>query len=236
MKYVIALLLGMLTGGAIFAAGILYSPFTADRALSPLSVSEAEVIALNYSVVPVENIIYTNNGETLQSPNPEKVPQLWEAPIRKTSAMATVMRDARNQPAGIGVKISSRSESTDLLRGKAIMDSVWYVYTPQHGSMFIQQSENFMPFIREVAFPAWKSSASSWRGTWTGDTTAGPGALGTAAVSGGSGRVAGLELDGVETLSVRAFSADTGFISAEGRLLIEMPGPTDADAEEEPAP
>jgi len=236
MKYVIALLLGMLIGGAIFAAGVLYSPFTGEGALSPLSVSEAEVIALNFSAVPAENIVYTNNGESMQSPNPEKVPQLWEAPIRKTSAMATVMRDARNQPAGIGVKISSRSESTDLLRGKAIMDSVWYVYTPQHGSMFIQQSENFLPFIREVAFPAWKSSANSWRGTWMGDITAGPGALGTAAVSGGYGRVAGLELDGVESLSVRAFSADTGFISAEGRLLIEMPRPIENDTEEEPVP
>ena len=57
--------------------------------------------------------------------------------------------------------------------------------------------------------------------------TAGPGALGTAAVSGASGRVEGLDLDAVESLSVRAFSADTGFVSAEGRLLIELPAAAD---------
>lgn len=235
MKYIIALVLGLIIGAAILVVGVAYNPFIVDQALSPLSVTEAEVIALNYSAVPTENIVYTNNGESLQNPYPEKVLQLWEAPIRKTSAMATMMRDARNQPAGIGIKISSQSESTDLLRGKVIVDSIWYVYTLQHGSMFIQQSENYLPFIREVAFPAWKSSANNWRGTWLDNMTAGPGALETAAVSGGSGRVKGLELDGVESLSVRAFSTDTGFVAAEGLLLIELPRPAD-DTEEDLVP
>ena len=231
MKYVVALGLGLITGAAVFAVGVVYNPFTGDRVLSPLSVTDAQVIVLQFSPVPAESIVYTNNGESVPSPYPEKVSQLWEAPIRKTNAMATIMRDARNQPAGIGLKISSLSESTDLLRGKAIIDSIWYIYTPQHGSMFIQQTENYLPFVQEVAFPAWRSSANSWRGTWIGNTTSGPGALGTAAVSGGSGRVKGLDLDGVETLNVRAFSADTGFVAAEGQLLIELPELSD-DTEE----
>ena len=234
MKYIVALVLGLVAGVAIFAVGAVYNPFTVDRGLSPLSLTDAEVIALSFSTVPAENIVYTNNGESLQSPHPEKVLELWEAPIRKTSAMATVMRDARNQPAGIGIKISSKSESTRLLSGEAVLDSVWYIYVPQQGSMFVQQTENYWPFIRDVAFPAWKSSANSWRGTWLGNTTSGPGALGMASVSGGSGRVKGLEMVGVESLSVRAFSADTGFVSAEGRLLIELPEPQD-DTEEESA-
>ena len=227
MKYVVALVLGLIIGAAILAVGVVYNPFTVDRVLSPLSVTEAQVIVLKFSRVPAETLVYTNNGDSVPSPYPEKVLQLWEAPIRKTSAMATVMRDARNQPAGIGIKISSLSESTHLLRGEAIVDSIWYVYAPQHGSMFIQQTENYLPFVREVAFPAWKSAANSWRGTWMGNMTSGPGALGTAAVSGGSGRVKGLDLDGVETLSVRAFSADAGFVAAEGQLLIELPKPSD---------
>lgn len=227
MKYVVALVLGLIIGAAILAVGVVYNPFTVDRVLSPLSVTEAQVIVLKFSRVPAESLVYTNNGDSVPSPYPEKVLQFWEAPIRKTSAMATVMRDARNQPAGIGIKISSLSESTHLLRGEAIVDSIWYVYAPQHGSMFIQQTENYLPFVREVAFPAWKSAANSWRGTWMGNMTSGPGALGIAAVSGGSGRVKGLDLDGVETLSVRAFSADAGFVAAEGQLLIELPDPSD---------
>jgi hypothetical protein len=223
MKYAVSFLLGLLVGGALFVAGLLYNPFIADRGLSPLSVSNAEVITLRFANVPAESIAYTNDGESLHDPHPEKVLQLWEAPIRSTTAMATVMRDARNQVAGIGVKFASDSESTRLLTGRAIVDSVWYIYLPEHGSLFIEQTENYFPFVREVAFPAWRSSANSWRGSWLGDLTVGPGALGTAAVTGGSGRVKGLRMEGVESISVRAFSADTGLVSSEGRILVELP-------------
>lgn len=223
MKYVIALIIGFLVGAALFGLGMLYNPFIADRGLSPLSVTDAEVITLNFSNVPSEAIVFTNDGESLQSPNPEKVLQLWEAPIRLTSAMVVTMRDGRNQVAGLGIKFSSRSESTRLFHGEAIVDSVWYLYLPEHGSMFLRQTENYWAFLREVAFPAWRNSANNWRGSWLGDMTAGPGALGTAAVSGGSGRVNGLEMVGVESMAVQAFSSETGLLSADGRLMIEMP-------------
>ena len=223
MKYVVSLLLGLVVGAALFVAGLIYNPFIAARGLSPLSVTNAETITLSFANVPAESIAYTNDGESLHNPHPERVLQLWEPPIRSTSAMATVMRDARGRVAGIGVKFSSDSESTRLLKGEVIVDSVWYVYLPEHGSLFIEQTENYFPLIREVAFPAWRSSASSWRGNWLGDLTVGPGALGTAAVTGGSGRVKGLRMEGVESISVRAFSADVGLVSSEGRLIIAMP-------------
>lgn len=223
MKYVVALITGFIIGAALFALGMLYNPFSGDRGLSPLLVTDAEVITLNFSTVPAEAIVYTNDGESLHTPSPEKVLQLWEAPIRQTSAMATTMRDGRNQVAGFGVKFSSQSESTRLFNAEAIVDSVWYLYLPEHGSMFLRQTENYWSFLREVAFPAWRNSANNWRGSWLGNLTAGPGALGTAAVSGGSGRVNGLEMVGVESLAVQAFSSDTGLVSADGRLMIEMP-------------
>ncbi len=234
MKYFLAILLGFIAGVALFALGMLYNPFNANRGVSPLSVTDAEVITLNFSTVPSESILYTNDGESLQQPNPEKVLQLWEAPIRDTSAMVTVVRDGRNQVAGFGIKLASLSESTRLLRGDAIVDSVWYIYLPEHGSMFMQQTENYWSFLREVAFPAWRSSANNWRGSWFGDLTAGPGALGTAVVSGGSGRVKGLEMAGVESMSVRAFSAETGLVAADGRLVIEIPDIDEATANDAP--
>ena len=242
MKYIITLILGLVVGGAIFVTGLVYNPFTADRHLSPLSVTDAEVITLSYSNVPNETIVYTNNGESLQqsrleaalrlwkapirsasAPHPAKVLQLWEAPIRSTEAMVTVVRDGRNQTAGIGVKFSSDSEESRLLFGEAIADSVWYIYLPEHGAFFSEQTENYWSFFRKVAFPAWRSSANSWRGNWLGDMTSGPGALGTATVSSGSGRAQGMHMNGVESLSARAYAADRGLVGAEGRLIIEIP-------------
>ena len=233
MKFVVALVLGALAGAALFIAGLIYNPFIADRALSPLAVSRAELIALNFSAVPSDAILFTNDGNSLQTPHPEKVLQLWEAPIRETSAMATVMRDARGQTAGIGVKFSSLSERTRLLQGDALVDSVWYLYLPGRGSLFLQQSENYWTFLREVSWPAYRNSANNWKGNWIGDLSAGPGVLGTALVTGGSGLFRGLEMEGVESLSARAYSADQGPIAAEGRLLIELPDAV-VDVEAEP--
>ena len=223
MKYIIALLLGVFAGVALFALGLINNPFIGDRGLSPLSVTDSRVMALNFSSVPSESIVFTNDGESVHPPHPEKVLQLWEAPIRLTSTMTTVLPDARDQVAGIGVKFTSQSEDTKLLSGEAIVNSVWYIYLPQQGSLFVQQTENYWSFLSDVGFPAWRSAGSNWRGTWLGDLTSGPGALGTASVSGGAGPLGSLETEAVESLTVRAFSAETGFVSAEGRLLIEMP-------------
>jgi len=222
MKYIISLVLGLLVGAAVFAAAIIYNPFGSDRGVSPLSVTDAELLALNYSAVPSDAIVFTNNGESRIKPFPEKVLQLWEAPIRLTSAMATVLHDARSQTAGIGVKISSLSQETRLLQGEALVDSVWYIYLPGRGSLFLQQSENYWTFLREVGLPAFQNSSNNWKGNWLGDLTVGPGALGTARVTGGTGSFRDLKMEAMESLSARAFSVDEGPIAAGGRLLIEL--------------
>jgi hypothetical protein len=223
MKYIISLVLGLLVGAAVFAAAIIYNPFGSDRGLSPLSVTDAEVLALNYSAVPSDAIVFTNNGESRIKPFPEKVLQLWEAPIRLTSAMATVLHDARSQTAGIGVKISSLSQ------GEALVDSVWYIYLPGRGSLFLQQSENYWTFLREVGLPAFQNSSNNWKGNWLGDLTVGPGALGTARVTGGTGSFRDLKMEAMESLSARAFSVDEGPIAADGRLLIELSAAVEND-------
>ena len=232
MKYVISLLSGLLMGAALFVTGLIYNPFVSERALSPLAVTNSQIVSLGYSAVASEGILYTNDGESRISPYPEKVQQLWEAPIRQTTAMATVLRDGRNQVAGLGLKIVSTSEDTRLLRGKALVDSIWYVYLPGRGSLFIEQSENYWDYLRDIVLPAYRSSANTWKGIWTGNVTAGPGVLGTARVVGGSGEFADKEMLGVESLSVRVWRADEGPISADGRLTIELP----ADPVEEELP
>lgn len=233
MKYIVALFLGLLSGAALFVVGLAYNPFVTQWSLSPLDVSNAQTVTLGYSAVASDAIMYTNDGESRINPHPEKVLQLWEAPIRKTSAMATVLRDARNQPTGLGIKFSSASEDTRLFEGRALTNSVWYVYLPGRGGFFIEQSENYWGYLRDIVVPAYRSSADTWKGTWLGNMTSGPGALGTAKVSGSSGDFLDLEMLGVESLSVQAWRVDTGAVAADGQLLIELPQQGTASFEEE---
>ncbi len=223
MKYILVLLLGLVTGAALFAIGLVYNPLFSEATLSPLAMTESQTITLGYPAVASEGIAYTNDGESRTRPYPEKILQLWEAPIRQTSAMVALLWDGRNRAAGLGVKIASASEATRLLDGKAMVDSVWYVYLPGRGSLFIEETENYWNFLRDVVVPAYRSSADTWRGTWLSNITAGPGALGTAKVTGGSGEFSGMEMLGVESLSVRVWRVDRGTVAGEGQLLIELP-------------
>lgn len=231
IKYVAGLLLGIVLGALAVAALVFFNPFVAPHPLSPLYVSNNKMLSLGYSVVPTDSIVYTNNGESRVQPYPEKVSELWEASIRHSEVMVTVMKDSRNNPAGIGIKFSSDSESTDVLNGQAIVDSVWHIYLPGRGSLFIQQSENYWGYLRDVVIPAYWSSGDNWRGLWNGNVTAGPGALGTARVVGGSGEFDGLNADAVEALSARAYSVEHGPVALDGSLAIELPR-----AEPEPTP
>jgi hypothetical protein len=222
VKFLLVLLIGLAAGVAIGLGLLFYNPFTSQLSLSPLAVSDRQQITLRYSAVAEDSIVLTNNGETLVRPNPSKVLQLWEGPISKTDTLVTVLRDGRNETVGIGVKFSSLSERTNLLNGKALIDSSWYIYLPGQGSMLIEQSENHWTFLREVIIPAHWNSGNKWRGTWHGTITDGPGALGTGRVYGGSGRFSGLDSEAIETHTAKAYSTDVGPVAMEGQLTIDL--------------
>ena len=232
MKYLVALAVGFLAGAVLAALAVLYNPFLGEQKVSPLTVTDAATLTLNYSAIAADSILTTNNGELRRVPWPKDVLQLWERPIRQSEVVATMLRDGRNRVAGLGIKFSSLSESTRPLRGEAIVDSVWYVYVPGRGSLFIEQRENYWGLLRDVVVPAFRSSSDMWRGNWLGDMTAGPGALQTARVSGGSGEFANHTMIGLETLSVDAWSVAEGPVSSAGRLLIELPKNASAESAE----
>lgn len=223
MKYLISLIAGMSLGVAAFLALLYFNPLMSKNNLSPLSVTDNDVMKLNYSAVAEDSLIYSNDGESQVAPYPAKVLQLWEPTIRYTTAMATVFKNSRGQKVGIGIKFSSDSESTRLLNGEAISDSVWHVYLPGRGSLFVQQTENYWNYLHDIVIPAHWSSADSWRGAWYGNITAGPGALGTARVVGGSGEFSDLESEGVEALAAKAYSVKRGPVAIGGELSVEIP-------------
>lgn len=224
IKYVGGLLIGFLLGAFAAATLLYFNPLAARNPLSPLSVSNNEILSLGYSAVPTDAIVYTNNGESRVQPHPEKVRELWEAPIRHSEVLVTVVKNSRNMPAGIGIKFSSDSERTRLINGEALVDSAWHIHIVERGSLFVEQTENYWNFLRKIVVPAYWSSSNHWKGVWNGNMTVGPGALGTAAVSGGTGEFAGLESEAVEAVHASAYSVSQGPVAMEGRLAIDVTG------------
>ena len=229
IKYLAALFGGAIVGAVLVAVVVYYNPMVSSNNLSPLSVTDNEVMRLSYSAAAQDAMVYTNDGESQVSPHPERVLQLWEPTIRRTTAMATTFEDSRGQPAGFGIKFSSHSERTNPLNGELLVDSVWHIYLPERGSMFIEQSENYWNYIHEIVVPAYRSSGDSWRGNWLGNMTSGPGALGTARVAGGSGQFAAMNTEAVEALSAKAYSVADGPVAVTGGLSVELIGDEDLE-------
>lgn len=222
MKYLIMVIIGFFVGAATTIVLMFFNPLASANPLSPLAVSDNELISLNYSAVAGDAIVFTNNGNSQVRPKPAKVLQLWEVSIRHTEALVTVLTDSRNAVVGLGVKITSDSESTRLIKAEMLVDSIWHIYLPGRGSLFIEQTENFWSYAREVIAPAYWSSADNWKGVWNGNTTAGPGALGTARVIGGSGEFSNRQMAAVEALSARVYSVESGPLAMDGHLTIEL--------------
>lgn len=223
MKYLVSLMFGVTIGAALFVLGLYYNPFTGQTSVSPLAVTSEQLIDLSFSAVPQEGILYTDHGESIVEPYPERVAEIWEPAVADTRVWVTEFRDGGGDVAGIGVKFSSKSEQTRLIKGEALANSVWHVYLPDQGTFLIDQTENYWSYIREVAVPARVSSGNNWRGAFHGIMTKGPGSLGTARVTGGNGLFADLESEAVESLTARAYSADTGPVSMTGNLTITVP-------------
>ena len=226
MKYVFSLLIGAVLGVLLFTLILYYNPFAAQPAISPLSVTQDRVINLSYSAVASEAILYTDDGESIVTPHPDRVADLWELAIIDTRIFVTKLRNVRGEVAGIGFKFSTDSEQTSLINAEAEVNSIWHVYLPGQGTFLIEQTENYWSYIHDIVIPARWSSGDNWKGTFHSIMTSGPGALGIARVTGGSGDFAGQGSEAVESLTATAYSALNGPVSMSGNLTIIAPTAT----------
>ncbi|MGB5246434.1 MAG: hypothetical protein WBN34_07785 [Woeseia sp.] len=222
MKYLIAILAGIATGAALFALLLYFNPLIKVQTLSPIAVSNNNQFELSYEATPLESILWTDNGETNVRPRPPLVKELEEATIRNTRVIVTMLRSSRGGPAGVGVRFATPAEETGLLNGVYPVNSTWHIWLLQRGGLMIDQRENVWTLLRDVVLPAHMSSADSWRGSWYGILTSGPNADGTGIVLGGSGKLAGADGEAVEAMNAKAYSAETGPASMQGRLTLSM--------------
>lgn len=194
--------------------------------MSPLALSDKQLIDLSFNAAPADTLLFTNNGKSVIKPHPKRVPELWEDTLNQTWLSAVRLTNARGETQGIGVKFSSPSEETRILGAKALVNSVWHIYLADRGTFFVDQTENYWSYVREIVIPAKLSTGNNWRGSWHRSITSGPGSLGTARVVGETGVFAGVSAEAVESLTARAYSSTDGPVAMSGNLTIAMPSET----------
>jgi hypothetical protein len=223
MKYLLSLSSGIVSGALLLVAILYFNPFAATAKVSPLALTDNQIIDLSFNAAPADTLLFTNDGKSVIKPHPERVPELWEPTIEDSWVAVVRLTNARGETKGIGIKFSSESENTDILGAKVLVNSVWHVYLADRGTFFIDQTENYWSYLRDIVIPAKWSPANSWRGAWHRSITVGPGSLGTARVIGESGIFAGVLTEAVESLTARAYSSTEGPIAMRGNLTIALP-------------
>jgi hypothetical protein len=223
MKYLISLILGLVCGATLLLAVLYFNPFVARQALSPLAVSDNVMVVVNYSLVPADSLLFTNDGESVRKPFPLKVQELWEPAVQKTWVTVAELTSVRGEVVGVGIKFASDSEKSRPLRGEALVDSVWHIYLPGRGTLLVQQVENYWSLLTDIVVPARWSSSDSWRGSWHNSITVGPAALGTGKVIGQTGEFAGLSAEAMESVDATVYSALDGPVKMHGSLTIARP-------------
>ncbi len=222
MKILVSILVGFVVGAILFVGGLYFNPFAEQLAVSPLAISRDEQLNFTYTAVASESILYTDYGESNIKPHPARVVELWEQAIADTRLAVTVLEDGRGDVAGIGIKFSTDSEQSELIRSEILVNSAWHIYVPGQGTLFIDQIENYWSYMQEVVVPARWSSGDNWRGTFFRILTHGPFALGTARVTGGTGNFFGMSGEAVESLNARAYATVGGLVSANGELTVSL--------------
>ena len=223
MKYVIGLAAGFVFGVAAFFVLMYVNPLSAQNTVSPLSVTREAQLNLQYSAVPEETILLTNNGASGSAPYPEGVRELWEDTIKEAEVIVVPLIDEWGEIAGFGVKFSSESEDSRYITSEYITSSAWHIYLPELGTLFVDQRENYWSYYRDIVLDAHMNSADSWAGEWVGVMTTGPNALGTGRAFGGSGMLANIDSEFVEVINASAYSTQAGPVSMDGVLTISLP-------------
>ncbi len=225
MKYGISLMLGFFAGAALAAVLAFYNPLHPAPVASLSGDRAGEMMTFTYAATPDDSLLYTNSGEGRVRPQPELTQKLWEPAIEQTTAFVTVLEDTQGDVAGIGIKFISLSEDTSLLKGRVATNSAWHIYAVGRGSLFVEQTENYWSYLKNVVLAAYRSSGDNWVGSWRGQLTSGPSAHATARVFGASGIFSGLETEASESLKARAYALDRGPVAAEGQINIAYSKP-----------
>lgn len=229
MKYIIAFLLGTSLGVASVALAIYFNPLTAENSKVGINPSPDQTLELYYGSVLADSIAYTNSGNKYLPRRPADIEELWHPTLKWAQAAVHTLMYPDKSVAGIGVKLGAWSGETRPLMGKWLMNSVWYIYLPGSGGMFIEQNENYWPFVRSVALPAFMSGEKQWEGEFATDLTTGPGPAFEGRVVGASGVLRGHRGEAREAIAVSDFSMGaqhtTGKTSVQHSLTLALSTP-----------
>lgn len=218
MKYLVALLAGLVGGGAIGAAALYVNPLTQ----AGTDTLEVESAVLEFALPGIDALVVTHGGSSTLPRKPRGVPELWESGIADLGLTVLTLDDGEGSGSrAVASRIRVPSPATDLLLGGAIVTDYWLVTVPGQGSFFAHVDNNLWPFIKDVLLPV-RYLGQAMQGPVDYAPTVGPAANRSAAVYGGTGRFASTQGTARASLRIDRFDKTRGLEAGLERLHLDF--------------
>jgi len=215
MKYVLALILGLIAGAAVAIAALYFNPLTqgsAEPAGSP-------DWSLQFGLAPAATWIATHDEKLGLPAVPADVPLLWENGIKGSLLTALPLHDASGRLAAFGTRITVPSAATEFLHSGLLVDDYWLISIPGQGTLFMHAVNNQWPLVRDTLVRV-DLLRRDWHGPGSYAPTVGPGADG-ASITGLSGNLAGRTGHGRERSALDNYTGSFAALSGELNLDLE---------------
>ena len=220
MKYLWALIGGLLVGAAVGGLLLYVNPLTGSRAMGVGTFDRV----LEYSF-PADVSAFTHSGRAPLPLKPAVVPELWETAVRSTVLGVITLSGDDARPEAVASRVITPSDRTELLGRGMIADDYWLVTVPGAGSLFVVSESNVWPLVKDTVLPV-TLLGRRWSGARSYVPTDGPGLRGTALVLGATGRFEVQEGSALERYRVNAFSRSEGLEDLSGELHLRLLEPS----------
>lgn len=212
MKYFLALLAGLVLGGAAALVLLYFNPLIERKA--ELLPGDSDLV-LHY-VVPGDDLVAFTHSGTLPLPlKPSDIGPLWESTVRTAALASMTLAGVDGRPAALASRLSMPSSVTDLLTRGLLIDDYWLVTLPGRGSFFVHSLNNFWPLLKDSVLPV-SVLGASWRGPREYHPTLGPGSRGAALVTGATGEFAGRQGSALEQYRLNRYTRANGLEELAG--------------------
>ncbi|HZF30450.1 MAG TPA: hypothetical protein VE907_15140 [Gammaproteobacteria bacterium] len=216
MKYLFAMIVGLLLGAAAAGGVLYYNPLTESSGPEPAAADRA----LHYDL-PAQ-VLGVSLGERALLPTlGSRDTALWEDTIDRTALLGLVLQDDANRPAAVASRLLAGSARTDLLLRGVVLSDYWLLTIPDEGTLFVRVDTNVWPFLKQTLLPVWFFDRP-WQGPVEYRPTAGPGAQNTAIVIGATGRFSGVEGSAVERYRVTTLNRAANKAEGVGELHLHF--------------
>ncbi len=216
MKYILALLAGLITGAAVAIAALYFNPLT-QRSAEPMGAPDW---SLQFGLAPAATWIATHDEKLGLPVVPADVPLLYEGGIEGSLLTSLPLHDASGRLAAFGTRITVPSSATEFLQAGLLVDDYWLISIPGQGTLFMHAVNNEWPLVRDTLVRV-DLLNRDWKGPGEYAPTVGPDEDG-ARVTGLNGSFAGRTGHGRERSAIDNYTGSLAALS--GELLLDLEG------------